>query len=318
VSDRRQDPGRALRWYPSAWRARYGDELGALIEDQLDGCPPTMRFSMNLALAGLKERAREAWNVGPSASPAERARSGILLVLGGWTAFVVAGTSFAKLAEHYPDALSRPDRVLPTHAFDVVMVAAAIAGAMVVLGAGLLLPAFVRFIRAGGWGEIRRRVLGAIAVTGVALALGVGMVSWAGSLSPAQRNGANAAYAVTFACLALLGSAAVALWARVAGAALRRLEFSRPILLVESGLAAVVGAGMATMTVATAIWWGAVAIDAPWFLHGARAGSTGSPLDLRLAGTTVLMLGAALVGGFGVSRLGPLWAGAFRRSSGTL
>ena len=67
MSDRRQDPGRALRWYPSAWRARYGDELGALIEDQLDGCPPTMRFSMNLALAGLKERAREAWNVGPSA-----------------------------------------------------------------------------------------------------------------------------------------------------------------------------------------------------------------------------------------------------------
>jgi hypothetical protein len=312
VSGRRQDPGRLQRWYPSAWRERYGDELGALIEDQLEGRSPTMRFRLQLAVAGLRERAHEACDVGPSASPAERARSGILLVLGGWAAFVVAGTSFAKLAEHYPDALSRPDRMLPTGAFDVVVVAATIAGAFVVLGAGVLLPAFARFIRAGGWPRIRRQVRQAVAVTVIAISLGVGMVGWAGSLSPAQRNGADAAYVAAFVCLALLASGAVALWARAAGAALRRLEFGRSALLVESGLAVVVALSMCAMTVATAIWWGAMATDAPWFLHGARAGSVGSPLDLRLAGTAVLMLGAALVGGFGILRLATSWTATFR------
>jgi len=307
-----------LLWYPSAWRERYGDELCALIEDQQDGRPPTARLRMQLALAGLRERAHEAWNVGPGASPAERARSGILLVLGGWTAFVVAGTSFAKLAEHFQGALSRPDRALPSHAFDVVEVAAAIAGAVVVLGVGLLLPAFVRLIRAGGWSGIRGHVLWAIALIGVALALGVGMVAWAGSLSPAQRNGADPAYAATFVCLALFGSLAVAQSARAAGATLRRLELSRSRLLVESGLAAIVAAAMGTMTVATAIWWGAIATDAPWFLHGARAGVAASPMDLRLAGTSVGMLGAALVGGLGISRLGRLWAGTLRRSARAL
>jgi hypothetical protein len=150
MRERRSDPGRVLRWYPSAWRERYGDELGALIEDQLAGRPPSMRLRMQLAYAGLRERAHEAWSVAPSGAPTERARSGILLVLGSWAAFVVAGTSFAKFAEHYPGALSPPDRVLPSDAFDVVAAAAAIGGAMVMLGTSVLLPSSGSFAPAVG------------------------------------------------------------------------------------------------------------------------------------------------------------------------
>jgi hypothetical protein len=39
---RSQDPAvvSLLRWYPRAWRQRYGDEFLALVEDGLDGQRP--------------------------------------------------------------------------------------------------------------------------------------------------------------------------------------------------------------------------------------------------------------------------------------
>ncbi len=42
--------GRLLRWYPPAWRDRYGDELVALLEDELDGTAPTVRLRVSLAV----------------------------------------------------------------------------------------------------------------------------------------------------------------------------------------------------------------------------------------------------------------------------
>src|SRR5689334_471332 len=45
-----------LRLYPGAWRARYGDELVALVDDT--GLTP--RVAVDLARAGTKERARAA------------------------------------------------------------------------------------------------------------------------------------------------------------------------------------------------------------------------------------------------------------------
>ena len=57
---RRRDPARLLRWYPPAWRARYGDELAALIDDDLAGRAPTCRFRCSIAAAGLREHAHEA------------------------------------------------------------------------------------------------------------------------------------------------------------------------------------------------------------------------------------------------------------------
>jgi hypothetical protein len=45
-----------LRWYPRAWRERYGDEFLAMVEDSLDGRPPTMRLHLSVAWAGLRER----------------------------------------------------------------------------------------------------------------------------------------------------------------------------------------------------------------------------------------------------------------------
>lgn len=43
----------ALRWYPRAWRERYGDELIALVEDYSEGGKLRFRDRLDLIRAGL-------------------------------------------------------------------------------------------------------------------------------------------------------------------------------------------------------------------------------------------------------------------------
>lgn len=50
---------RSLRWYPPAWRHRYGEEFIALLEDTYaDGAIP-LRCRMLLFRSGMTERVRE-------------------------------------------------------------------------------------------------------------------------------------------------------------------------------------------------------------------------------------------------------------------
>jgi hypothetical protein len=53
-----RDVSEILRWYPAAWRRRYGEELIAMLEDTHgnDKLPPRVR--MSLIRTGLKERIR--------------------------------------------------------------------------------------------------------------------------------------------------------------------------------------------------------------------------------------------------------------------
>jgi hypothetical protein len=67
-----------LRWYPRAWRKRYGDEFLAMVEDSLDGRPPTIRLHLSVAWAGLRERGHQVRRAGQAADrrlTAGRARS---------------------------------------------------------------------------------------------------------------------------------------------------------------------------------------------------------------------------------------------------
>jgi hypothetical protein len=312
VSEERRDLSRLLRWYPATWRERYGEELGALIEDQLEDRDPTPRFRLSIAWAGLRERAYGAAIVGRSSSPPERARAGVLLVLAAWAAFVIAGASYSKFSEHFANALPSTDRATPNTAFDVVVFTAAIAAGLLVIGVVVAVPAVLRFLRGGGWHEIKRHLFWAAGLSGVTIAGVAGLAPWAHSLTVAQRNGTDAAYGAVFLIWALFGAASVGLWTRATIAIARRLGLDRRTIAIESGLAFGVGAAMATITVATAIWWGSIAMHAPWFLHGFRPGSTGSPFNLQLAGTMTVMLGALVVGEYGVVRIGRSWL-ALRR-----
>ncbi len=304
----------SLAWYPASWRERYGDELTALMEDTAEDGRPSLRIHLSVAWAGLKERSHEAGLIGLRQSPGDRVRTGALLVLVAWAVFLVAGTSFAKLAEWFEHAVPEHRRALPVGGYDTVVVAAAVGGLVVLCGAAVALPCFVRFIRAGGWQQIRAAVWRAVAATTVAIAALVATGSLAHTLTPAQRGGGGPVahplvwyYLIVFMAMVVLCAVALALWTAAAVATVRRLELPRRTLVAEAILSAGLSFVMAVMTVATSLWWGAMASWAPWFLQGGRPGSSGSPVSAQVVVTMSLMVVACALAGYGVVRSARSW-----------
>lgn len=289
-----------LRWYPRAWRARYGDELVALIDDEYgDNLPVEVRLS--LVTGGLRQRARQSGLIGDSAPAADGVRAGALVVLAAWTAFIIAGVSFAKFSEHFDEALPRNTGAhrVPDLAFTVLQSVAGVASVLVVAGALLAGPAFVRFLRTGGWASVRGHFLRALACTAVTAAVTVPLLIWAHNLMPHQRSGGIHWYGSLFLTWAVLIALTLLLWTVAAVAATRRMELSSAILTAEAALAVSIAGAMMIMVGATAVWWGAMAKDAPAFLHASPGGAPGSPWDYWFVATVALMvlaMGAAMVG----------------------
>lgn len=228
-------------------------------------------------------------------------------MLCAWTAFVVAGGRFAKYTEHFGRTVPGSARGVGTDAYDLVAMAAAVGCTAVLAGALLALPAFVRFLRSGGWLSIRRPVLRAVGATAVAAVAVAGLTPVAHSLSPAQRNGGSWPYSLSFVVVAILVSGTLVLWTAAAVATARRLEFSRRVLAGEVALAALVTATMVVMTGATATWWGTIASSAPWVLQGTRVGSSGSAFEPQLAATMALMLTASGLAVGAMARVARSW-----------
>ena len=296
-----------LAWYPPSWRERYGDELVALMKDELDGRRPTIRFRASVAWSGLRERGHEAGLVGEQTAPAHQVRAGSLLVLCSWTAFVLAGASFAKLSEHLAGSVPASTRTLAQGAFDAVVLLAFAGAAVLALGAVTSLPSFVRFWRAGGGRAMRRPVAIATLLTALVVALAIPFVLWAHHLNSLQRNGANGVYVGAYVGLAVLVGAVLAQWTAVSVIAARRIDWSRRVLRVEAALAMTLAASMVAISGATAIWWGSIGRDAPWFLQGTPTGTSGTPFTLNIVLTMALMAVAAFSGLYGGSRIARSW-----------
>ena len=302
-----------LRWFPSSWRARYGDEFLALLEDTSKGDRIAFSTQLSVARAGLGERLRGAALLGNTGTAERRARRACLVVLCAWVAFVVAGANFAKVAEGYGQVVPHGARPLAIGSYAVVYAAALVGAIVVACGACALLPAFLRYLRAGGWASVRRPVLRALAATATAaLCLG-GLIALAHSLTPAERNGqlfANSArwyYVVAFEATGLVVTLALALLAAAAVAVVDKLEISSTILRFEAVLSYVLAGAMCAITVATALWWTTIATRARWFLNGGRVGTDGSWLDPRLAVGLFLMLVGTCAAGYAVKRISSSW-----------
>lgn len=302
-----QRPG-WLRWYPPTWRDRYGDELVQFMQDSYRPERVPWRPRLSLVAGGLRERARQSGLSGDSAPAPDRLRAGELLVLVGWAGFVLAGSSFAKFSEHFDNALPGginshlppASHAIPDIAYTVVQWAAAVAGIVVLLGAAAALPAFVTFVRSGGWLALRGHILRAAAASTVTASVTIPLVLWAHHLTAHQRNGGNGWYGHVFLGWAALMALTLGMWTAVAVVAVRRVSLSRPVLLAESALALIVATAMATMLAATSVWWPAMATDAPSFLTSSAGGGLVNPV---LAATVALMLTATAAGIGGVVRV---------------
>jgi hypothetical protein len=291
---------RHLRWYPAEWRARYGAELVALMEDAYGpgGAPPAKdRFAM--VRAGLAERLGRSPLAGSGGSP-ERVRSGCLLVLCGWSLFVVAGAGFAKLSEHWESAVPNGDRLLPTGAFDTVQTAATIGVGIVALAALAALPPFVRLLRRRGWPEVRVPILAAAAACGVASVATAGAVIWSHIRPAPLRAGPVPVAGIGWALLVV---AAIGVSTLAVVVVVSRLEFSVRALRLESVLAAGMTLVMCAVLGGTVLWWGALVTDAPGFVSGGGGGLFGASGTLSLGAAGSLMVVGLALGLWGDTRM---------------
>jgi hypothetical protein len=297
-----------LRWYPRVWRARYGDELSALLDDEYGRSMPA-HIRLSLVSGGLRQRARQSGLSGDAVPAADGVRAGALVVLAAWIAFVVAGASFAKFSEHFDEALphSLGAHHVPDLAFSVIQVMAAWASIVVAGGALLAVPAFLRFLRSGGWVSMRGHFLRALVCTTLTITVTVPLLVWANHLPSHQPNSGLHWSGVLFLVWTALIVITLTSWTVVAVAAGRRIQLSKAMLTTEATLAVAVAVAMVTMVVSTAVWWGAMAKDAPSFLTASPAGLPGSSWDTLLVATVALMAVATVAAGVGVVREIRLW-----------
>ncbi len=307
MSHRNNKLKKMLRWYPFEWRERYGDEFVALLEDSLHDGSPSLRLRISTAWAGLRERGHHSGLLGDHQTPTNRLRAGSLLILCSWSAFVIAGVSFSKLSEHFAVAMPLNSKASAQIFFNVVGALGIASVAVVLVGAGVAAPTFVKYLRTCDWSSLLRRITPALSFTLFTVGAAVAVIDWAHHLSTLQRNGSNGLYAVAIVGLGVAVAVTVALWTYVAVHLASRMELSIFVLRSEAVLACLLSGMMIAMTFATALWWLAVGSNAPWFLQGSRFGVTGSPISINIVLTMLLMLVSGAVSILGLGRIAHVW-----------
>jgi hypothetical protein len=252
-------PASLLRWYPRAWRERYGEELLALIQDTLDEGRLTWRLRLGVAWSGLRERARQAGHAG-------RAAVKRLARPDQWAQLFVVGTIVALLPENLSESPPPARGWQTVAAFDAMLAAVALTGALVLACGLAALPALVRFLRAGGWPKIRRQVAWAAGATVVAGGGLAGLVLVQGSRSPAQLD-AWWPYVAGFLANGLAMTVAIGLWALAAEAAARHLTLAPRARTAQLMLVAVTPTAVSVVLATLNFWWAAT--QSPVWLVGA-------------------------------------------------
>lgn len=239
-------PASLLRWYPRAWRERYGEELLALIQDTLEEGRPTWRLRLGVIRGGLRERGHQAWR-------AMRAAATWRTVLDRWTLFMT-GLVLASLPEAVTVSLPQP-RGWPALAADAMLAAVALTGVTVLASGLMILPALIGFLRAGGWPKVRRQIMRAAVATAVAAGILAGLSAAADSRSYAQQSASWFFFGRQAAGVAI--AVAIGLWAAAAAATARHLTLTPRARAAQLVLGPVIQTMALAMFIALTLWWSA-------------------------------------------------------------
>jgi hypothetical protein len=287
---------RLLRFYPSAWRRRYGEELKELIVEASDPGGVSWRTRLDVAIAGSRERVRAA-GLEPDGAPAHRVRARVLLVLCAWAVFVLGGMVVGKFSEHWQGAVPASGGSVGKPAFTILVAAACCGSALVLGGAAVVVPSFLRLLRRGGWRRVRRPLARTVAVGAVLVAATSLLAIWAGSLDAHQREGGDLMYSVGFVAWALLVVATIATATMAAIEIAGKVEPAPSVLRALAWIGAGTALAMAVVAAATVVWWIELAGTAPWFFSGHAAGQGGSALAPQLIAATAVMVAATVFAG---------------------
>jgi hypothetical protein len=293
---------RLLRLYPAPWRARYGGELEALILDMSDGRRVPWRVRVDVVSAGGRERLRAAGhtNDGPAS---DRVRAGAVLVMWAWALFILGGAVLAKSTEHWQSAIpAGAGHAAATVAFTALRAGAVVTALLVLIGIGLSVPSVLSFLRRGGWGHVRRRILTAGWLTAALIAATVGLAGWAHGLTGHARDGHDPLYGVAFVFWAALCATTLLAWTAAAAGTARHLHLPARTLRLHAGLAFSATTAMGVTLAAAIVWWVAVASASPAALTGAPKLAHSSALLPQMVLATAIMLAATGLGAVGGKR----------------
>jgi hypothetical protein len=250
-----------LRWYPRAWRERYGEEFLAMIEDTLDGQHLTLRLRISVAWGGLRERARSRTRIlGRTAAAPLRAAFGAGIDR-RW-AFFLSGWLLAGLPAQFGVSVPAATTGRAAAALDAEAAVGALAAAVVLARCVIALPAFGRFVRAGGWRKVRRQVAWAAGATAVAAGALAGLVLASAPVTFAQWN-QSLTFALGALMTALLITAAIGLWARMAATTSGQLDIPRGAWTGERVLSVVAVMAVLLMMSCCILWLAAVQSSVP-------------------------------------------------------
>ena len=291
---------RLIRWYPAAWRARYGEEMTTLLRDTHGMSKVPFRERVALAARGSFEHARGSGLLGSPLEKSDRTRAGSILVLWGWALFMVAGSIVQKFSEHWELMTPPIHRSVANGAFDVIQVAGELGGLIVLMAAAVAVPGLVRLLRDRRWPEIRYPVLRALIAGCVAAAFTVGVAMWGHSGPEHRRGGDEFFHGVVFILWGLTIVVALGLATMAAVAVTRKIAWAPRVWRTFGGAAVVLTVLMLGVAAGTIVWWVAMAEFAPRFLgNGLLATSNVLPPALLLAvGLMVLGLVVATIGTF--------------------
>lgn len=252
-------PANLLRWYPRAWRERYGEELLALIQDTLDEGRPTWRLRLGVIWGGMRERGHQA---GHAVRAAVKRWAGA----GNRPLILTVGLVVASIPWNLK-ALPQARGWQATAALAVLAGILAFTGVCVLASALVVAPAFLAFLREGGWPKIRRRVAWAAGATVAAGGALAGLVLGQRSMSFAQLS-QSWAYFIGVAATGLALVVALGLWASAAAATAKHLKLAPRARAAQLLLAAVTLTAALVIVSANIFWLAAIQSSLAWLVVG--------------------------------------------------
>ena len=280
---------RILRWYPAAWRERYGSELVDLLDDTYGERPLGARAYVSVVRAGIVQRIRYTARCARSPLSRDPVREGALTVWCAWACYVVAGAGFAKYSEHWDVATPLNHRAIPEFAMMLVQVSAYVGAGLCGVAALVSVSSGWRYLRACGVREVARLVRPGLVAALLAAGSTSAVIVVAHHASYAQRNGAPGAYRYLGLGWSTLLVACLAVMTWNVGQLVRRLEYSRRQLTYLAVLARLLSLAMLSIFASFVLWWIAIARFAPRFLATGLLGVSNSTVPVPMLGSALLM-----------------------------
>jgi hypothetical protein len=271
-----------LRLYPAAWRARYADELAAVLVASTAGGQPRWRVAADVVAGAADARLHADGSPTP-----DRIRNAASVAFCAFVVFCLAGSGFQKMSEDPPFRAAGRAHAAIGWSFDIVVVGAFAAALAVVAGSLPMLLAIVRQALAGR--RDLRRLLLVPPVAGLA---------WIGLVFAVTRLGRSPVHSLANVAtlVAVVGGAAVAA-AASAGAlvtAARRAEIPVAVKRAQWLPMIALSAAMVAVTVADLVWGLSLSAQAPGLFHS-RNGLLATDLPASWAATLAVLALASAV-----------------------